>query len=152
PNLSDSKSFTVVVTQSTPVNQPPVFNPIGPRTVDEGSALTLTATATDSDVPVQVLTFSLVSPPAGATITPSGAFSWTPNETQGPSSTIITVKVTDNGSPNLSATNNFTVTVNEVNSLPVLSAITNRTVVEGQVLTFTNTASDPDLPANRLTF
>src|SRR5207247_3442737 len=104
-----------------------------------------------SDVPVQVLTFSLVAPPAGATITPSGAFSWTPNEAQGPSSTIITVKVTDNGSPNLSASNNFNVTVNEVNSPPVLSAITNRTVIEGQVLTFNNVESEPDIPANRLT-
>jgi hypothetical protein len=48
-------------------------------------AYTFTATATDSDLPAQALTFSLVSAPPGAAIDAStGAFSWTPTEAQGP--------------------------------------------------------------------
>src|SRR5439155_1051973 len=65
---------------------------------------------------------------------------------------MITVKVTDNGTPALSATNTFTVVVNEVNSPPALTVPGNQTINELSVLVVTNTASDTDLPANTLTF
>ena len=57
----------------------------GPETIDEGSTLSFTATASDADLPANTLTFSLAaaqrSGPAGATIDPArGAFSWTPSE------------------------------------------------------------------------
>src|SRR5260221_14487084 len=55
-------------------------------------------------------------------------------------------------SPPLSDTKSFTVVVNEVNSPPVLAPIANCTIDEGVSLTFTNTANDPDLPANALSF
>ncbi|MBI4325219.1 MAG: putative Ig domain-containing protein, partial [Chloroflexi bacterium] len=60
--------------------------------------------------------------PGGAGIDPaSGAFSWTPNEAQGPGVHTLTVTVSDNGSPPLSDSETITVTVNEVNTAPVLS-------------------------------
>src|SRR5437867_12602269 len=65
---------------------------------------------------------------------------------------MITTVVTDNGVPPLSATNSFTVIVNEVNSAPVLTVPTNRTIDEMTTFVATNTASDSDLPANALTF
>ena len=41
--------------------------PIGNQTVNEGSTLTFTATATDADLPANTLTFSLdAASPAGA--------------------------------------------------------------------------------------
>jgi hypothetical protein len=46
----------------------------------------------------------------------------------------------------------FTVSVLEVNSPPVIGAITNKMVVRGQLLSFAVTATDPDLPANLFTF
>jgi hypothetical protein len=60
------------------------------------------------------LTYSLdPGAPAGATIDPStGAFSWTPAPGQGSATYNITVRVTDNGSPSLSGTQTFAVTVN----------------------------------------
>ena len=79
-------------------------------------------------------------------------FSWTPTEAQGPGTNSITVRVTDDGVPPLSDTKTFSVTVSEVNSAPSLTHIFSKTVIEGQLLTFTNTASDPDLPTNTLTF
>ena len=104
-------------------------------------------------MPANALTYSLVGAPAGATIgSTSGAFSWTPTEAQGPGSFTFTVRVTDNGTPNLSDTESITVTVSEVNEAPVLGAIGDQTVDEEIELTFTATASDPDLPANGLTF
>ncbi len=47
----------------------PVLGTIANQTVDEGSTLTFTATATDSDSAAQhTLTYSLSGTPAGATI------------------------------------------------------------------------------------
>src|SRR5207244_672645 len=134
-------------------NRAPTLNPIGNKTVNELSALTFTATASDPDAG-QTLTFSLdAGAPAGATIgASSGAFSWTPTEAQGPASTPITVRVTDNGSPAMSASEATPRSVNEVNGAPVLAAIGNKTVNQGATLTFTATASDADVPANTLTF
>jgi uncharacterized repeat protein (TIGR01451 family) len=67
------------------------------------------------------LTYSLdPGAPAGATIDPNtGAFSWTPAPGQGPANYNITVRVTDNGSPSLSNTETFAVTVN---AAPVITA------------------------------
>jgi hypothetical protein len=115
--------------------------------------LAFTATATDPDAG-QILTFSLDAPaPAGATINAStGAFSWTPTEAQGPAAIPITIRVTDNGSGNLSDFETIAVAVTEVNVAPVLGAIGNKTVNELVALTFTATATDADIPANTLTF
>ena len=151
PALSDSKSFSVTVNE---VNTAPVLSAIANKTVNEGSLLTFTATATDADLPANTLTYSLAAgAPAGASINAStGVFSWTPTESQGGSVYNLTVVVTDNGSPALSDSKSFSVTVNEVNTAPVLSAIANKTVNEGSLLTFTATATDADLPANTLTY
>src|SRR5262249_7280765 len=94
-------------------NQPPVLGAGADRTVNEGSAVTLTAQATDPDAG-QTVTYSLTSAPSGATINGgTGAFSWTPSEAQGPGSYTVTVRATDNGSPALSDSKSLTVTVNE---------------------------------------
>src|SRR5438132_11463902 len=82
----------------------------------------------------------------------SGVLSWTPSEAQGPGTSTITVRVTDNGVPSLNDTKSFTVVVNEVNSAPTLAALGNQTINEGSTLTLTVSATDPDLPANSLTY
>ena len=101
----------------------------------------------------KTFTYSLAGAPSGASVNPgSGVFSWTPSETQGPGVYNISVIVTDNSSPALSRTNTFSVTVNEVNQAPTLTAIANQTIHAGTTLLVTNSASDSDLPANTLTF
>src|SRR5207249_1007134 len=79
-------------------------------------------------------------------------FTWTPTEAQGPSTNSVTFTVTDNGSPNMSAAETINIVVNEANAPPVLTPIGNRSVVEENLLTFTVTATDADVPANALTF
>src|SRR5204863_196339 len=143
-----TNSFTVTVNE---VNTAPVLTGQTNRTINELTTLTVTNTATDGDLPANILAYQLVSPPTGASISASGVISWTPSEAQGPSTNTFTTIVTDNGAPALSATNSFTVTVNEVNSAPVLTGQTNRTINELTTLTVTNTATDGDLPANVLT-
>ena len=149
PALAGTAAITITVTE---VNVAPVLAAIGNKTVNELATLTFTATATDADLPANTLTFSLdAGAPAGATIGAStGAFSWTPTEAQGPASTPITVRVTDNGSPALSASELITVTVNEVNVAPVVTSPGNRTIAELANLAFTVTATDADVPANTI--
>jgi len=62
------------------------------------------------------------------------------------------VRVADNGFPPRSATQQFAVTVNEVNRRPVLAPIRQQAVAVGATLIVTNLATDPDLPANGLVF
>ncbi len=128
-------------------NRAPVLAAIGGKTVAEGQVLAFAAAATDADGPAQTLTYALLNAPPGAVINPTtGAFSWTPTETQGPGSYAFTVKATDNGSPMLSDGETISVTVGEANRAPVLAAIGGKSVTEGQTLAFTATATDPDLP------
>src|SRR5262249_22987849 len=140
------------VSDNGAANQPPVLSAIANQTVNEGTAATFTAQATDPDAG-QTLTYSMASAPAGAPINSStGAFTWTPSEAQGPGSYTVTVQATDNGSPSLSDSKSLTITVNEVNQAPVLAAIANQSVGVGQTLTFTASGTDADVPANTLTY
>lgn len=155
-SLTDEEEIQIIVTEA---NLPPVLAAIGPKTVDEETPLSFTATATDSDVPANTLTFSLhpgTDPvPAGAAIVGStGAFSWTPTEAQGPGVYQFKVRVADNGvnPANLLDEEEITVTVSEVNKPPVLTSIGAKSVNEGSLLSFSATATDPDLPENALAF
>jgi hypothetical protein len=123
-------------------------------TVDEQRTLTIAVRASDPDLPVQRLSFSVDSGgPAGASIDPdTGVFTWTPSEAQGPGLYPISMRVTDNGSPPLSDSRTFTVTVNEVNTAPILTVPPDQTIAQLSELTVTNTAIDLDLPASVLTF
>jgi hypothetical protein len=136
------------------LNTAPVLASIGNKTVNEGNVLPFTASATDINVPIQTLTYSLdAGAPAGASInSSSGVFSWTPTESQGGASYPITIRVTDNGLPPKDDFETITVIVNEVNSAPSLTMPSNKTLNELATLTATNTATDSDLPANTLTF
>jgi len=134
-------------------NLPPVLQPIGNRTVDEGTLLQFSVQASDVDA-IQVLSFSLgMDAPPGVVLDPrTGAFNWTPSEAQGPGSYGITIRVSDNGTPPRSAAERITITVGEVNRAPVLEPLTAQSVNEGSLLTFTAQASDPDRPAQGLVF
>jgi hypothetical protein len=150
PPLSATNTFSVTVNE---VNRPPSLTVPADQTINEFTTLSVSASATDADIPANTLTFSLVLPPVGMSINPnSGAISWTPTEPQGPSVNTITVVVTDNGSPSLSSTNSFTVTVNEVNTAPNLTVPPNQTINELTTLSVSASATDSDIPANLLTY
>ncbi len=135
------------------VNDAPVLDAIGDKNVDEAKLLTFTVTASDSDLPANALAFSLgAGVPTGASISSGGVFTWTPDETQGPSVYTVTIRVTDNGTPTLDDFETITITVNEVNQAPVLGAIGDKSVDAGSLLSFTVMATDLDVPANTLSF
>ncbi len=104
-------------------NYPPVLAPISNQTVLATTTLQVTNSVTDPDLPPQILSFSLLSAPTNATINPSsGLITWTPLIAQSPLTTQIQVKVEDDGSPSLSATQSFWVTVNRP-ATPGLSSL-----------------------------
>lgn len=141
--LFAERSFTVTVAET---NTAPVLGAIGDKFGTETVLLTFTASATDSDVPAQTLTYSLEgSPPAGAMIdSSSGVFTWTPTSEQA-GEYMVTVRVTDNGAGNLYDEETITITILDSNQPPVLAAIGNKSATEDILLTFTASATDPDL-------
>src|SRR5205823_3511832 len=150
PALNDTKSFTVVVTE---LNSPPTLTVPPDQTIPEIGRATCRNTASDPDLPANSLTFSLLSGPPGVHLDSAmGLLTWTPTEAQGPSTNLVAVRVTDNGTPALKDTKSFTVVVTELNSPPTLTVPPDQTIPELSTLTVTNTASDADLPANSLTF
>ena len=154
PNLADSETITVTVNE---VNTAVTLGAIGNQSIDELSTLGFTAVASDADNPAQSLSFSLDAAALanGMSIdASSGVFSWTPTELQGGSVFNATITVTDNGvnPPTLSDSETISITVNEINTAPSLTAIGNQSVDELSTLNFTATASDTDDPANTLTF
>lgn len=150
PILTNSQTIKIIVTE---VNTAPLLGAIGVKSVSEGNLLTFAATASDADLPAQPLSYSVLNAPAGAVInSSSGVFTWVPSEAQGPGSYLVTVRVTDNGSPALRSSEVINITVTEVNIAPVLATIGNKSVIQGSNLTFTATATDADEPAQALTY
>jgi len=154
PSLSATNSFLVVVNE---VNVAPVLPAQTNRVINELTTLTVTNTATDHDLPVNPLTYTLLQAPANAVIDSDGGITWTPTEAQGPSTNTFITVVTDTNvyavnAKSLSATNTFTVVVNEVNTPPVLTLPANTSINELTLYTNNAAASDPDIPANTLTF
>ena len=139
PIQSDSEQVTITVGN---VNRPPVLNPIGGRSVDEGQPLAFTITANDPDG--DNLVFSASNLPTGASFDSAAqTFSWNPGYGAEGNYT-VTFTVTDNGTPIQSDSEQVTITVGNVNRPPVLNPIGGRSVDEGQPLAFTITANDPD--------
>ena len=148
PGTADAQTSTTVG------NTAPVLSLAGAQTIDEGTTLMLTASVTDTDVPAQTLSFALLpgAPPGVSLNSSSGTLTFPTSEGTGPSTNSISLRVTDNGVPPLTATSSVTVVVREVNSPPALAAIPDRTINEGSNLVVTVTASDFDLPAHALVF
>ncbi|WP_146216155.1 putative Ig domain-containing protein, partial [Nitrospira lenta] len=104
------QAFTITVNE---VNVAPVLNAIGSKTVNELTELRFTVSGSDSDAPAQPLVYSASGLPAGASFNvATREFVWTPTESQGPGSYLITFSVTDGI---VTTSEVVTITVTEVN-------------------------------------
>ncbi|MGC3961456.1 MAG: putative Ig domain-containing protein [Verrucomicrobiota bacterium] len=109
PSLSVTNTFTINVSET---NAAPSLVAIASRVVHAGTLVTQTNEASDTDLPANILSYSLLTPPANSGIVPSsGIFSWQTGDSDANTTNNITVLVTDNGIPVLSDTKGFTVTV-----------------------------------------
>src|SRR5208337_4026558 len=137
--LSATNTFTVVVLA---VHTGPSLTSQNNQTINELATLEVTNTAMDSDIPALALSYQLVVAPVGATISSNGIIIWTPSQSQAPSTNVFTTVVSDSGTPSLSATNSFTVVVDDLNSAPALPVQTNFTITGLATLVVTNTAAE----------
>ncbi len=136
-DLADTLSVTITVNAK---NFAPQLNTIGPKTVEVGNSLAFSATASDPDGTIPTL--SAEDLPANAGFTDNGdgtgGFSFVPQFGQ---AGIYTVRfIASDGI--LADSEIVQITVVEDNVPPVLDPIGDQTVVEGDLLAFTVTASD----------
>jgi glucuronoarabinoxylan endo-1,4-beta-xylanase len=137
-------SVVTFVGQQQQTNTPPTLASVSNQTINAGVTLVITNAAADTNQPAQTLTFSLLSTPTNATLTPlnntNAVFTWRALVSQASTTNTITLKVADSGTPSLSATNSFLVTVN-----PLLQpAVSSISVSGGQVSLVATGAVGPD--------
>lgn len=140
-DLTDSETITITVNE---VNTPPVLAGIGDQTVTERQQLSFDLSATDSDLPQDVLTYGTTDLPTGASLDGT-TFSWTPVDGQGGQTYDITFTVSDDFDPAGEDSETITVTVNErVNHAPVAEQPDGLVVQAGGTITVPLVATDED--------
>ncbi|HLA84154.1 MAG TPA: peptidylprolyl isomerase [Thermoguttaceae bacterium] len=144
-----AQKITITVTEK---NESPVLAAIPDVAVDEGALLTVNVAATDSDLPANVLTYSLVSgSPVGAAIdAATGRFTWRPGEAYGGGQYPITIVVTDSAGATDQKT--FQVTVNEVDNGPEFRPADVLVATPGSQFRATARAVDPDEVGNAVRY
>jgi hypothetical protein len=106
--LTDSKIVTIMVVE---VEQPPVLTVPGPQTVEIGTLLILSVSATNPDVD-DLATLSASGLPPGASFDSDlGSFFWTPGDNQGPGVYTVTFRAVEPGPKSFSDTKMVTITV-----------------------------------------
>ena len=127
---SVTRSFTITVRE---VNRSPVLTPISNQTVNINQTLSVTAVATDPDLPANTLVYSLTTAPAGATINAqTREITWLANQN---GTVPFTVQVADPGG--LTSTQSFQVNVVGIE----LRELTNFSTEFVQTLTLPNATS-----------
>ncbi len=112
-NVAGSTNSTNAVLVVGMPNSPPILSPIADTNINVGVPLVVDCVATDPDAPPPTLSFSLLDAPTNATLDAnSGVFAWRPLVTQANTTNLVTIEVSDNGTPSLSATQSFNVMVN----------------------------------------
>src|SRR5467141_1150893 len=138
----DSKGVPITVNN---VNQAPVLDPIGDRSVERGSTMSIFISGSDPDG--DPVSFSTTGLPSYASFTDYGggsaSLNLAPPADMMPGSTSMTVTLTDGSA---SSFETFSITVYAVGSQypPVLSPIGNQTVSEGSTVNVSVSASDGD--------
>jgi formylglycine-generating enzyme required for sulfatase activity len=141
----------------TPTPPPPlVLAPIADAEVDEGQELRLEFALVDAGGLSDLVSFEFMGESHGAVLDSRGVFTWTPTESQGPGDFQFQVRAVAvsnvAGSERASEPLTVRVAVLERNQPPQFEPIGEQHVMVGGELTLTLKATDPDLPANVLTF
>ena len=120
-------------------NTPPVFDAIPAKTVNENQELKFTVNATDADG--DPIVYSATNLPTGATFNPvTKEFSWKPTYSQSGNYT-VTFSAHDGNSP---GTTTVSITVVDVNSVPAITPIPDKSVNEGTTLNIDVIATDAE--------
>jgi len=95
--------------------------------------------------------YSLIGAPAGAAISSSGAFTWTPGEAQDGVHAFV-VKASAAGDPGTSHARTFRIAVAEDNAAPVIAPVPDMRAFAAFEMRFDIAATDGDLPAQTLAY
>jgi hypothetical protein len=120
-HLTATNAFVVVVNA---IHNGPVLPVQTNLTIPPFTTLVVTNTASDHDIPICHLTYTLADAPSGALIDSTGIITWTPGFQQSVVTRTFVTVVTDDGVPSLSDTNSFSVTVNVPPAPPVILDLT----------------------------
>jgi hypothetical protein len=143
PSLSDTVIFDLMVNN---VNRAPILSPIANHVVDEGDTLDVSVTAVDADGDTLLLSVNNL-PPFGNFVDfgdSSGKIHFSPGFVSAGVYSNIEVIAADPGTPSLSDTLSFMLTVNGTNRAPQVTPIPNQTVAEDSILNVSVSATDLD--------
>ena len=138
----DAKAVSITVTN---VNQAPVLDPIGDRSVERGTSLSIFVTGADPDG--DAVSFSTANLPSWASFTDygdgSGALGLAPPLDMMPATVSMTVTLSDGS---LASSETFSITVYSIDggNPPVLAPVGDQTVAEGATKNVDVSATDID--------
>ncbi len=145
-----SAEAPVNITVFAAANHAPTLDTIGNRTGSEGALLSFVVRARDQDSG-DTVSITVSGKPSGSGLDPTtnpsagvfeAIFHWTPDFTQAGAYNNIIFTATDNHGA--TDTETITITINDVNQLPILDPIGNKNGQEGTLLSFPVRATDPD--------
>jgi hypothetical protein len=136
-------------TNSVAVTYQPEFIDLATQRVDELSLVSLDLATDDKDLSNRVLSHTLKSGPSGLSVTASGRLTWMPTESQGPSTNLVEVAVTDGF---VGTTKRVVIHVREVNTPPSLKAVPDSTLAAGVEWSVLVEGTDRDLPVQQLAY
>lgn len=145
-NAAVNQTVTVTVKD---INEPPAVNSPANQSVNESQTLAFTLAAADADVSGGIpdaITFSVVSglKPGMLFASATGAFSWTPSETQDGQHNVV-FRASDRAGASREFTQ--TITVQEINGIPLLDHPGNKSLNENTEMSFSLSAADSDVVA-----
>ena len=137
-----ANDFETIIITVGEVNQSPILNPIGTKTIAEGSQLNFTISGTDPDN--DALSYSAENLPDGATFNPvTRSFTWNPEFQISENIRVfpVTFRISDGVAEDFET---VTINVTNVNRAPVMNSIGSQVLTEGDTYSLFITAIDPD--------
>jgi RHS repeat-associated protein len=151
PSLTDRTSFRVLVSQ--PQDRAPTFSPVpNNQVITEEVAWSYSLPGVPRYLGQSISYRALHALPNGMTLSATGVLTWTPTEQQGPQVLTLAVEVFDTNEPAQATQASFEIQVLEANRPPVWSDPGSQVIDEEVLWSKTFFATDPDWPANSLTY
>ncbi|MCA9086798.1 MAG: cadherin repeat domain-containing protein, partial [Planctomycetaceae bacterium] len=158
-HLTDVQNIAVTVTD---VNDNPIITSSNAVNASENQSAVLAVTATDEDVPVQALTYSIsggadqalfaIDATSGELMFVAAPDFENPADVGGDNVYNVQLTVTDSGTVNLTDVQDIVVTVTDVNDAPAITSGGTVSASENQTTVITVVATDEDVPSQALTY
>jgi hypothetical protein len=147
--VARSASLRLVVTVDRRLRAAPVAPLVGP----EHRTLLTQIEIADPGSTRPPLLYAVVPPRPGLDVdVVSGQVLFTPTEDDGPGDSIVTIQIRDSSTPPKLTTVEILARITEVNQTPTIQTIAAQIAYPGRVARIPLVVTDPDRPANRLTF